>query len=705
MIENFSLIDKTYNDLMEDALYRIPLLCNEWTNFNPSDPGLTIVESLSAMNLVQETAIDELTDLLKMKMLGLLGFERIRRTPAEIFARFVSSSPETVEIPQGTPFTCDESVFEVDETIRLYNNPLKRFYCVSGFKRRDLSRVLDVNNDILINIFQEEQEDGSELYFIFDALGGDEVNLYFDVDDIENERNHMGEHVDVIFSKVDWQLYTEEGWKSIEVEDETKSFLYDGSLVMKLDGEKPAVFEEEGYAVRCLLLENHYDIVPQVRNIFSNVFRMKQKKTLAQTFDFAGGTKYFRVYTNLLKDGDFAVYRRDGDHYRFCASCEPDELKTADNPFVYSITKKENYLLELEFAEELPKDSDAEIKVVVYGVAYRSRENLGEVYAYDGQVVELDTDCVITSDFELILQQKDEDGETYFDFVKPDTETADGFIYTIEDNNVKILRPGIAGEGWLTAARLSQIKGSMEELRKNAEFMPGEYDPEEGVFVVVDNQQISEAEFISVASKFSGREEETVDDMRTRFIRDFGHTATAVTREDYETIVMETPGLAIKKVKAGVDFEKNLVKLVVLPVSRKPFPVLSEQYRRLILSNVNKYRLLTTNVVLEEPKYVPITVTGSVYVKAHYNNARDMISELLSKELNFIEGEHGFGEKLPFSDIYSKLEKLPCVEYIYNLSFAVQGDASRKTTSEDLQFEYNELCFLKELNIQLIDSF
>ncbi|MCR5482478.1 MAG: baseplate J/gp47 family protein [Clostridia bacterium] len=703
MIENFSLIDKTYNDLMEDALYRIPLLCSEWTNFNPSDPGLTVIESLSAMNLIQETAIDELTEFLKMKMLGLLGFERIKRTPAEVFVRFESHSSEPMEIPAGTPFTCDESVFEVENTVKLYNNPLKRVFGVSGLRRRDISRVLDVNNDSLIDVFPEDQEEGSELYFIFDAFGGEEVVLYFDVDDNENERNNLGERPEIVFSKMKWQLYTENGWEDMDVEDNTRLFMYDGCIVFKKGEKTPAVFDDLGFAVRCLLLENNYDITPQVRNVFSNVFRMKQKKTLAGTFDFAGGDRHFTVCTNLLKNGSFAVYRRDGEYYRFCSSCEREQLESKNSPFVYSVIARENYRLELEFANEIPAESDCEIKVVIYGPAYAGRENIGEVYAYDGQTVELDTEDVITSDFELILQQNDENGEAYYSFVRPDTESADGFLYTIADDNVKILKPGIASEGWLISSRLSQIKGGMEELIKNAGFMPGEYEPEEGLFVVVDNPQVREAEFISVASSVKGKEEESAEDMRSRFIKDFSHTATAVTREDYETIVMETPGLAIKKVKAGVDYKKNLVKLVVLPISRKPFPILSEQYKKVIMSNVNRYRLLTTNVVLEEPKYVPLVVSGSVYVKAHYSNAEGMISELLDKELNFIEGEHGFGEKLPFSDIYSKLEKLPCVEYIYNLSISVQGDSSRKTTGEDLQFEYNELCFLKELSIQLID--
>lgn len=41
------LAEKNYADLMDEMLESIPRYCDRWTNFNPSDPGITILELLS----------------------------------------------------------------------------------------------------------------------------------------------------------------------------------------------------------------------------------------------------------------------------------------------------------------------------------------------------------------------------------------------------------------------------------------------------------------------------------------------------------------------------------------------------------------------------------------------------------------------------------------------------------------------------------
>ena len=40
--------DKTYEEMLAEALMQIPLYSEEWTNHNPSDPGITILENLTA---------------------------------------------------------------------------------------------------------------------------------------------------------------------------------------------------------------------------------------------------------------------------------------------------------------------------------------------------------------------------------------------------------------------------------------------------------------------------------------------------------------------------------------------------------------------------------------------------------------------------------------------------------------------------------
>lgn len=67
------LDDRRYQDLRDEALARIPILNPEWTNFNSSDPGVTILEVVA---FVAETLLyraNQIPERNRLKFLSLLG--------------------------------------------------------------------------------------------------------------------------------------------------------------------------------------------------------------------------------------------------------------------------------------------------------------------------------------------------------------------------------------------------------------------------------------------------------------------------------------------------------------------------------------------------------------------------------------------------------------------------------------------------------
>ena len=44
MLPKENLDDRTFEDLVAECILRIPRYCPEWTDFNPSDPGITLIE-------------------------------------------------------------------------------------------------------------------------------------------------------------------------------------------------------------------------------------------------------------------------------------------------------------------------------------------------------------------------------------------------------------------------------------------------------------------------------------------------------------------------------------------------------------------------------------------------------------------------------------------------------------------------------------
>jgi hypothetical protein len=68
-----SLDDRTYQDLRDEALARIPVHTPEWTNFNESDPGVTLIELFAFLteNLLYRS--NQIPDRNRRKFLALLG--------------------------------------------------------------------------------------------------------------------------------------------------------------------------------------------------------------------------------------------------------------------------------------------------------------------------------------------------------------------------------------------------------------------------------------------------------------------------------------------------------------------------------------------------------------------------------------------------------------------------------------------------------
>lgn len=67
------LDDLGFDQLVADATALIPLYDPEWTNYNPSDPGITLVELFAYFTEMVLYRLDQVTDESKQQFLKLLG--------------------------------------------------------------------------------------------------------------------------------------------------------------------------------------------------------------------------------------------------------------------------------------------------------------------------------------------------------------------------------------------------------------------------------------------------------------------------------------------------------------------------------------------------------------------------------------------------------------------------------------------------------
>ena len=82
-----NLDDRTYDDLVQEALSMIPTYAEKWTNHNPSDPGITLIEMfayLTEMLLYRQNRVTEANKLMFVKLLRGPNWEQKQDLQTEI---------------------------------------------------------------------------------------------------------------------------------------------------------------------------------------------------------------------------------------------------------------------------------------------------------------------------------------------------------------------------------------------------------------------------------------------------------------------------------------------------------------------------------------------------------------------------------------------------------------------------------------------
>lgn len=98
------LDDRTFDDLVEEALRRIPTVIPEWTDVNVSDPGVALIELFAHVAETIIARLNRLPEKAFVEFLNLVGIEPIPATPAKATLRFtlVQALDYPVTIPAGT---------------------------------------------------------------------------------------------------------------------------------------------------------------------------------------------------------------------------------------------------------------------------------------------------------------------------------------------------------------------------------------------------------------------------------------------------------------------------------------------------------------------------------------------------------------------------------------------------------------------------
>jgi len=129
------LDDRTFQDLMDESLLRIPRYCPEWTNYNASDPGITLIELFAWMTEQMLQRFNQVPRRNYVTFLELLGIRLQAPHPAQTDLTFYLNTtlPEPYTIAPGTEVatlrteTDDAIVFSTDRPLTIGIPRLRHF--------------------------------------------------------------------------------------------------------------------------------------------------------------------------------------------------------------------------------------------------------------------------------------------------------------------------------------------------------------------------------------------------------------------------------------------------------------------------------------------------------------------------------------------------------------------------------------------------
>jgi predicted phage baseplate assembly protein len=135
--------NRSYEDIVEEALTRIPRHTAEWTDFNPGDPGMALIELFAWMSEMMIFRMGQTPALNYVKFLELIGLELRPAQPARAEVSFAvrpGFAQPTLSLPERTQVSADGPViYETERSLTVLSAELTAAQIFDGYSYRDIS--------------------------------------------------------------------------------------------------------------------------------------------------------------------------------------------------------------------------------------------------------------------------------------------------------------------------------------------------------------------------------------------------------------------------------------------------------------------------------------------------------------------------------------------------------------------------------------
>jgi predicted phage baseplate assembly protein len=617
-------------DLVDEARRRIIRYCPEWTDYNLSDPGITLIELFAWMSEMLIYRLNRVPEKNYIKFMELLGVQLQPASSARAELTFYLSIPFPIGpedttvavVPQGTQVATriteeePEIIFTTDEKLTIVPPRLTQLRRAPEFHRNFMTRL---GIELFYAFDQETPKIGDTFYLGFDEtqdISGHILRLTFQCEKTQAVGVRREDPPLV------WECSAGEGlWE--EVRPSTRSGEQDttgglnnpeGSLVLYLPlTMKPSqVNGRAAYWLRCRIEQRRpeqgmYAESPRVVNVTAHSLGAATRATHA---------------VGVLEE---MLGHSNGD---------PGQVYHLSNTPV----------LDLRPGETVEVEDKREGEVVF--VPWKIVPDFADSDRYDRHFT-LDAATGEVS-FGPAVRQPDGTVRQYGRV--PEAGHSIRFSQ---------YRYGGGGTGNVPAGKIQVLKSAIPYIDR----------------------------VINLRRAEGGRDQESLDEAKMRAARELRAQQRAVTAEDYENLAKKASrAVARVKCRAPGQGDKTLppgmLELLIVPAAFDALRVgdvsklqIDQALRQTVVNYLDRYRLLTTTLRVREPTYLGVQVCAQI-VPGEYSQPDAVRARVIDSLKAFItplslDGSEEpdwegwpFGRDLYVAEIYSLIQKVPGVKHV-----------------------------------------
>lgn len=701
MLQIPELDDITYEQLLQGAIHKIPFLTNEWTDFNRHDPGITTLETYAWLTDMLNYYMNAVGTVHIMKYMKLLGITELPKQAAKVWVCVETEGGKTI-LPAGFPIYAGEKCFICDSSIEIIDNSFSELLYENNGKIEDLTAFAGEDGSYA-KVFRVGSRETENLYLGFEkALPADEeIKLFVTVREYE-ERHALPENFRL--SVLKYSYYNGKEWLPVELkEDNTNGLLRSGVISLQIPSEMQKyepVNGRAGYYLKVTIMENHYDVTPEIGKIFLNPVKMIQKQELSKriTYQYCATNRCYSIPYYVCKQDKIAVGVRDkmeDDSYRMVYTFEPQEK---DECVVDYETKQIRFIDGMEPAE----GSFVDVFLVKEDMIMNMK--IGVTDGCASQEISL----FIQEPYEVqLILETEKEGSICYQHWKyvPQLEQASYedrvFTYNSESNSIQF-GDGMHGMVPDTGCVVMVSECSVSDYEEG--------NVREGEIRRVMDNSYGQIIAYNTSRATGGRGADSIERMQERLERKIMEQNRVVSPLDYEKVVKEIPGLMIRgaKVVSAHEYCRNHAivykpydtYVVVCPYSMKPKEKLSRKYHDYICDYLEQYRMLNTCVKVVAPVYGGINLSGRIRIAGNYEAAKAEVESFLKDYIEERQKQCTFGAVFSYGDIFMQLETLDHVETVEELHLSLGGEMGRKNDKGDILLNSDCLPYVGDLEFE-----